>query len=334
MILVLLTGRVDLGQFASLFIFYLKTSFWLWLFLGLIWLFIHLVRNRPVNGQGPSAFSVMASVARSRWEQDRCISALWPPLLFASLLTSFNAFKQMVLPIAGYGFDPALVELDRAIFFGIDPWRVTHAIFSSPAATLVIDRAYHGWFVPMSLGLILCAWLPASRFKLRTQYCLTYIGVWIGIGSILAFAFPSAGPCFYGDLVGPSPFNGLMGTLSDAQQASGFHLDALRNQGVLLRGSTAGNLHVGGGISAMPSVHIALAVLFALGAFGLNRTAGYILAAYAVLIWIGSIHLGWHYAADGLVSGALVIPMWWAAGRVADAFDRAGASEALEPQPA
>ncbi|HWC55502.1 MAG TPA: phosphatase PAP2 family protein, partial [Sphingomicrobium sp.] len=81
-------------------------------------------------------------------------------------------------------------------------------------------------------------------------------------------------------------------------------------------------LVIGGGISALPSVHNGLAVLFALGASKLNRTAGWLFGAYALFIWIGAIHLGWHYAADGLVAAAATVILWKASGRLADWLDR------------
>ena len=60
----------------------------------------------------------------------------------------------------------------------------------------------------------------------------------------------------------------------------------------------------------MPSVHNGLAALFALAASRLNRIAGWALWAYAALIWLGSIHLGWHYALDGIVGIALTYGIW------------------------
>jgi hypothetical protein len=332
MSLVLMSGRVDPGMFGRLLAFYIGTSFALWIFMGGLVVLTAMVRESARSGKEPFLAKFAAGVVRERWERDRGISLFWPPLLFASLLASFNAFKQMILPLAGFGWDPMLAAADKAFFLGQDPWRITHALFGSPAATLVIDRIYHGWFVPMSLGVILCAWLSRATFRLRTQYLLSYIGVWIGIGSILAFLMPSAGPCFYEQFIGGhASYHELMQRLAAVQADTGSTLTSLSNQGMLTKLFMADKLIIGGGISAMPSVHNGLALLFALAAFRLNRIAGWVLAAYAFLIWLGSIHLGWHYALDGLVAGALTYAIWLACGRIAEKLDSPAPAAAPAP---
>jgi hypothetical protein len=325
-IAVLATGRIPMESFAELLWFYVRASFSLWAAVGVGCSILLLYRHRPVNGAGPSPVAVLGDYVKERWERDRFASWLWPPLLFSFLLAAFNAFKQKVLPLAGYSFDPLLYRIDHTLFLGSDPWRVTHSVLASPTATLVIDRLYHGWFAPMVLGLVICAWMPASRYRLRTQYCLTYMGVWIVIGSIMAFAMPAAGPCFYADLIDPSsPYAPLMARLHAQQLATGTHFQALLDQHMLLQVRDFPTLVIGGGISAMPSVHNALAVLFVLGAFQLNRVVGWLFAAYAVVIWMGSIHLGWHYALDGPVATASTLLLWKSAGRLADWLDRPAA---------
>ena len=317
-IAVLMSGQIDPVDFLRLLAKYVDASFTLWSCVGLLWLLVLLYRRRPRNGNVVSPVKVIAAEAARRWESDRGVSLFWPPLMFALMMASFNAFKQMVLPLAGYRFDALFAQLDRALFLGNDPWRVTHALFGSPIQILMIDRAYNGWFAPMSLGVVLCAWLPQSTFRQRTQYLLSYMGVWIVIGSVLAFLLPTAGPCFFDALAGPTPqFRSLMATLADAQTKLGVPLNALRNQEMLLQLRASPVLVVGGGISAMPSVHNGLAALFALGGFQINRKLGYLLTAYAALIWFGSIHLGWHYAIDGLVAIALTYVIWRVCGRIA-----------------
>jgi len=331
-LLVLLSGRVDPAAFGRLFLAYLKGSFSLWLmlsFFGLGWL---LWQKRPRAGRRVSPAAVVAEWLKGRWGRDRLVSLLWPPLLFAALMASFNAFKQMILPAAGFRFDPLFADLDRIVFLGNDPWRLTHGLFASPTMTGLIDKAYHGWFVPMALGVMICAWLPRATWRLRTQYLLSYVAMWIGVGSLLAFLLPSAGPCYYTHFVGPSPdFQALMDRLAADQAALGSPVAALQFQSGLLRAFGSDSLMVGGGISAMPSVHNGLAALFALAAFRIDRRLGWAMAAYAALIWIGSIHLGWHYAIDGLVSFALAFGIWAVAGRVAGWLERPARARTASP---
>lgn len=323
MALVLASGRVDPGMFGRLLTFYLGTSFALWAFVLGFAVLVMMVKASRKSGKEPFLLRFIVTTIQERWHQDRFVSLLWPPLLFASLLASFNSFKQMVLPIAGFTWDPMLAAADKALFLGVDPWRVTHALFGSAEMTAFIDRSYHGWFVPMSLGLIACAFMPGSTFRLRTQYMLSYIGVWIGIGSVAAFLMPSAGPCFYENYVGNhASFNELLQRLAWAQSESGSTMTSLNNQAMLLRLHGADKLIVGGGISAMPSVHNGLAFLFALAAFRLHRGIGWFVAGYAVLIWIGSIHLGWHYALDGLIAFVMTYAIWIVCGRIAAVLDR------------
>lgn len=331
--LILASGRVDLPQFGLLFLFYLKAAASLWAMFALVGLLWLLYAKRPRKGElGASPLAVIVEWVRAHWARDRMISLLWPPLLFAILMPSFNAFKQMLLPAAGFRFDPLFAEMDRWVFLGNDPWRVTHGLFGSPTATFLIDKAYHAWFVPMALGLMVCAWLPGTSFRLRTQYLLSYIMMWIGVGSVLAFLMPSAGPCFYETFVGPSPtFNAMMTKLAADQATVGSPISALTFQSGLLSVFGGDTLIVGGGISAMPSVHNGLAALFAFAAFRINRKLGWAMAAYAAVIWIGSIHLGWHYAIDGLLAFALAWGLWRIAGRIAIWLERPEAEQAAVP---
>jgi hypothetical protein len=320
---VVASPQVNASQFAELFLVYVSGSFALWIVLGVGFMLVSLFRQMRRSGSEPFLAEWARGSIAARWERDRGLSLIWPPLLFATLLASFNSFKQMVLPIAGYGWDPLLAKADRLLFFGQDGWRVTHAVLGSPQATALIDNLYHGWFAPMAIGVIVCAWLPASTYRLRTQYLLSYIAVWIGIGSILAFLMPSAGPCFYSHLVGPSPeYEPLMRRLAEIQAANGAPLSALHNQAMLLAVHGSDALVMGGGISAMPSVHNGLAVLFALAGWKISRPLGAFFGGYAVVIWVGSVQQRWHYGLDGLVAGALTCGIWVGAGRLADRFER------------
>jgi hypothetical protein len=121
--------------------------------------------------------------------------------------------------------------------------------------------------------------------------------------------------------------------MAATEAATGERLTSLSNQAMLIKMHGTDKLAIGGGISAMPSVHNALAALFALAAFQLSRTAGWLVAIYAAAIWIGSIHLGWHYALDGVLGVAMTLGIWIVCGRIAAMIDgesrSAGATAAL-----
>jgi hypothetical protein len=71
------------------------------------------------------------------------------------------------------------------------------------------------------------------------------------------------------------------------------------------------------GISAMPSMHNATALLLALAGRVLNKQLGYVLWAPCALIYVGSVHLAWHYAIDNYFGWAIALACWWAAAPLA-----------------
>ena len=68
----------------------------------------------------------------------------------------------------------------------------------------------------------------------------------------------------------------------------------------------------------MPSMHIAMACWLALTLRAASPRWQWAGWTYLALIWFGSVHLGWHYASDGLVGIAGALLVW----RTADAIAR------------
>ena len=66
----------------------------------------------------------------------------------------------------------------------------------------------------------------------------------------------------------------------------------------------------------MPSVHLAMATIFALLAFNVRKWLGWIFVGYAALIQVGSVILGWHYGVDGYAGILLAILIWFTVARV------------------
>ena len=67
----------------------------------------------------------------------------------------------------------------------------------------------------------------------------------------------------------------------------------------------------------MPSMHNVAAMTIALLGWKINRKAGIAGSLFAFAIFLGSIHLGWHYAVDAYFGFLIAGICWWVSGHVA-----------------
>ncbi len=209
-------------------------------------------------------------------------------LLLPVFFVTFAAWKTSIPP---FTWDATLARWDRALH-GTDPYRL---LPSSPALTLALDRIYLSWHV-VHMGLVV--WQTWSgTAETRARFWLAYVLVWIGLGTGLASLMASAGPVFVPEL-GMGPF--LRGWTHE----------------YLWSAVATGTVVLGGGVSAFPSLHIALPVLGACAAWKVSRWLALGFAAYATIILVSSVALGWHYAIDGYASMLLVPAIWWVTGRL------------------
>ena len=318
---VLCSDRVSVASFVELAASYIGISLIILGFAVVLYAGQVLVRTGFASKWTESPTRALVSAFGKRWRDDRMFCLIWPVALFLLLMPTFNAFKQRILPQAGFHYDKQLAELDR-ILLGTDPGLWLHRAVGSPTTTRLLDAVYHSWFVPTTLGLCLVGLCATPRT--RCQYVTAYIAVWILLGGVLAYLFPAAGPAFYSDLVdaaGAAPFVAVQQQL-DAAGASGGFLTSIHNQAYLLKNLDSPTLVVGGGISAIPSIHNAMAVLFAIVSFRINRILGLVMSAFAAIIWVASVYLNWHYAVDGLAGGLGAIVLWSLSGKIVDRLFR------------
>jgi hypothetical protein len=251
------------------------------------------------------------------------VSLIWyvgSALLAGLSVSAFGMFKQMVMPMAGFPLDAPLAALDRVLFFGNDPWRLTHALFGSVRATQRIDFLYSkAWMVFMYGFPAMVVGLHEAR-AMRVRLISCWVLSWVLIGGLSAWVLASAGPCYYTHFIGPdagfSALNLRLHDLLQQAQATGGKINAVAFQPILLSAYRSTTYAPAGGISAMPSMHLAMATLFAIGAFQSARWLGWIMVLFWVAIWVGSVHLGWHYATDGLAGTALMLLLWHGLKRV------------------
>jgi hypothetical protein len=243
-------------------------------------------------------------------------------LALANLLQNYTLLKKVMSSLKPFAWDSKLLAADKWLHFGVDPWRITHGLFASDFAAYVINFNYHVWFAVV-FGFLVWGVLGRKNEQLRAQYLLSAMAVWVISGNLLAIYFSSAGPCFFHHLGQGDPhyFQPLMQRLDHSHASLLVHGWSLGLPAVPLQHTiwndyiTSGNM-LGGGISAFPSMHVAMAVSVALVASRLNRWLGAAAWVFALFIQIGSVHLGWHYAVDGYASTLLATLFWKLSGKI------------------
>jgi hypothetical protein len=214
--------------------------------------------------------------------------------------------------VAPFAWDETFLRWDRWLHGGTDPWRLLQPLLGGTLPTAVIDALYYGWIPGM---LLVFCWQigTTKRAALRMRFLSSFLLCWIVIGTVLAMALSSAGPIYFGRITGlPDPYQPLLAHLH--RVAGEVPLFVLSTQDMLWQAYQHRATTVGGGISAMPSMHVAIAVLMALFGWRLGRRAGILFTAFAVITMLGSVHLGWHYAVDGYLAGIVAALIWCAVG--------------------
>ena len=237
-------------------------------------------------------------------------------------LNTYGSWKSMIPDLHPFSLDAALSDVDRMLHLGRFPWELLHPVLGHPQVTRTVDVLYILW-LPLNAGVLV--WQGWSRGSERARFFLSYILVYIVLGTAAAVALSAAGPCYYEAVTGrPSPYAPLMSYLIalDAEQP----LIALRVQRTLWENYATGLNMPFVGISAMPSVHVAVAVLFVLLGRRTSPWLGWVFAAYAAVILVGSIHLGWHYAIDGYASIVGALAIWAGVGALLSRRDRVSAA--------
>jgi PAP2 superfamily len=283
---------------------------------------VYFLRSAALRRESPLAD--LRSLLKGRCGSPETAAATFGPIvLMPIILGAYGTLKQIMPLVTPFRWDTTIAEAGRLMFGGTRPWHVTHAIFGGPVPTMVLDRIYTLW-VPLLFVAVLFFALFAPP-QLRARFFLAFGAGWLLLGLVAAFLLSSAGPCYLPTLGGPAAedFADLMRRLQAIDDA-GYSLGALQWQKTLWDAQTQQHYGFGMGVSAMPSMHNAVAFLYVLASGRARiwvRVAAWL---FAVTILIGSVHLGWHYLADGIVAWASMALIWWGAG----AYLKAGYKQA------
>mgnify|MGYP005851120733 CR=1 FL=1 len=230
-------------------------------------------------------------------------------MLLAAIIVFVAAFgylKAAVPVLNPFSWDVTFMRMDRALFLGHDAWQVLRPLSFTPAITTALNAAYHFWLLVMYFFVLVACFARADA-RLRMTFLIAFVLVWALGGNFLATVFSSAGPVFYERLGLGADFAPLMTTLAGFDRVSSVW--ALDVQEKLWRGYIDPAVPALG-ISAFPSMHLASTTLLALAAAGWRRWAGWLMAGFTAVIFVGSIQLGYHYAVDSIAGILLAIGFW------------------------
>lgn len=258
--------------------------------------------------------SALALRAALRWQGLRASS---PAVVAGALLSALGASLFLPLKFAipreiPFWLDQPLALAERRLF-GSEPWLLLDHVLGW--AAIPIDVIYAVWLPVQSLLLFVVILEPPSRKK--SHALIAYSLTWFLLGVVAALILSSAGPLFYDRLFGGNRFFALHETLVDRHAWV-----ALSESDGMWASLATGRPGLVAGISAVPSIHVAISLWMYLAARQLMPRAAPAALAYAALIWVGSVQLGWHYASDGLVGALGMAAIWGLSGKIETTLTR------------
>lgn len=235
------------------------------------------------------------------------------PLIFVNFTVSIG--KSLIPVLTSYRWDPLMAGWDRALHFGHYPHDLILPWIESWNLAGLMNFSYLAWFLVVFINNGYALFCDRDHAR-RMRYLWSFILSWVILGIVLATLFASVGPVYYSAFYPglDNPYDALLAHLNALYQG-GVDLNVIRMSPVLLEMAQNDRVLDLNGISAMPSMHVAIAWLVVLYAFCIRRLAGILAFIFFALIQIGSVYLSWHYAIDGYVSVILVSVIWWLAGK-------------------
>ena len=261
---------------------------------SIFWWVVQLARKRadaPVE-------TILAMV------RSRLALLLLPGVVLPLFLIGYTTSKTAIPFLVGYGWDGFWADAD-ALIFGADAWRIAHAWFGSRSMPIWELSYTVGWGTVFFFASALIA-IHAPR-RTVAIYFTAMLSTWLIGGWLIAYLFSASGPVF------AHMFDaGLADRFAELRRVLEANLTqegAIRRTQNYLATAVDGHVAVkGGGISAMPSMHLGAASIYVLAAW---RTRWIVPATlFWIVIFVGSGYFGYHYWVDGIVAAAVAYASW------------------------
>lgn len=219
----------------------------------------------------------------------------------------FTILKNTMSFITPYFADPFFANVDRVLHFGVDPWVIAHWIGDYLPTNLMIYSYLTIWALPAFALPVIIALTDDDRARMVRTLTL-YAVAWVFVGNVLAFSGLSVGPVYFDRLLGGDQFAGLTVALVESGVTASSIGTTQRALWEIYSGQSA---LIGSGISAFPSVHVAIATVAAIYMCERSKWLVPLAAMFLFFTFYLSVFTGYHYAVDGYVSMIVIFGLWW-----------------------
>jgi hypothetical protein len=290
------TARLAHLQFTDLFIPYFSTAFAVTFLCALGFVFIEVAKLARIRADDPIP-TVWIKL------KPRLPLLALPGIALPLFLIGFTTAKSAIPFLVGYTWDAFWADTDRLIFRE-DVWELTQGLIGT--STLWFWQ----WFYTVGWGAALFFSAGAVTLYARPRtvaiFFTAMFATWFFGGWLMAYCFSAAGPVFahlfepsLGDRFEPLR-HALAANLGDgAIGETQAYLQSAAYSHIVLKG---------GGISAMPSMHLGAVSIYVLGARGTKWLLPAIV--FWAIIFTGSAYFGYHYWVDGIVAAAVAWLCW------------------------
>lgn len=213
----------------------------------------------------------------------------------------FSSQKSLISSIIPYQYDLFLSQADKAVHFGRYPHEILRVASWPSWLVALVDKFYLAWF------FVIYAWMACvlifQNDTCRKQIAIiSFCLIWLVVGNVAATIGSSVGPTFwslyYKEL--PDPYISLTDHLRSVNEQ--YKLFALLFKNALIEMQNDGHIIDINAPSAMPSVHVGMTFLIFLTLPPRFTLLRIMMLAFLIIVMIGSVALGWHYAIDGYVA--------------------------------
>lgn len=253
---------------------------------------------------------------RSAYQPEYIAYVVRAALAVQITLLWFCCLKYVIPYIRPVVFDAELSAFDTALHWGVNPSEFAMSLTSSiPALLQATDAFYVGYF-PILLIFFAYVMIQERQVSLRDPFVLGYCLFWL-LGGLSYYLLPSMGPIYHQ----PAIFEGVMQHMPIAAKLNN---ELLVDYRAFAAAPWSHDPMLYYGIAAMPSLHVGACAMFACFARHFGRIPFAIMIVLTMLMFLGSVITGWHYAIDGYAGALLGWLAYWIAMRLCARRTRQG----------